>query len=256
MNLQEKIFYCRKKAGLSQEGLAEKIGVSRQAISKWETGEASPEISKLLALAKEFGVSTDWLFSEEEPEQTGESVFGTVDQQGTDQYTGEHKDEYRYEGQTQGEYRYGGQTQGEYRDARASQEAGQYTESRTSNANWVDSIFQAIGKVFKRFGWLSGVYLAIVGGLFTGFGLLIKTIVRSTFGSVGFDQTDFGGMFGEVGGMEGMFSDMMNWQTSVMQDQLQNNPVMIIGNVVMWFGIIVLVAGIILAIVLKRYSKR
>lgn len=38
MKLQEKILYCRKKAGLSQEALAEKLGVSRQAISKWETG--------------------------------------------------------------------------------------------------------------------------------------------------------------------------------------------------------------------------
>ena len=47
MKLSEKIYACRKKAGLSQEALAERIGVSRQAISKWETGEASPEISKL-----------------------------------------------------------------------------------------------------------------------------------------------------------------------------------------------------------------
>lgn len=38
MKLQEKIYYCRKKSGLSQEALAEKIGVSRQAVSKWETG--------------------------------------------------------------------------------------------------------------------------------------------------------------------------------------------------------------------------
>ena len=43
MNLSEKILYCRKKAGLSQEALAEKLGVSRQAISKWETGESVPE---------------------------------------------------------------------------------------------------------------------------------------------------------------------------------------------------------------------
>lgn len=67
MKLQEKILYCRKKAGLSQEALAEKIGVSRQAISKWETGEASPEVGKLLMLARAFGVTTDWLLSEEEP---------------------------------------------------------------------------------------------------------------------------------------------------------------------------------------------
>ncbi len=38
MKLNEKIYHCRKKAGLSQEALAERIGVSRQAISKWETG--------------------------------------------------------------------------------------------------------------------------------------------------------------------------------------------------------------------------
>ena len=38
MKLNEKICYCRRKAGLSQEALAERIGVSRQAISKWETG--------------------------------------------------------------------------------------------------------------------------------------------------------------------------------------------------------------------------
>ena len=38
MTISEKILYCRKRCGLSQEALAEKIGVSRQAISKWETG--------------------------------------------------------------------------------------------------------------------------------------------------------------------------------------------------------------------------
>lgn len=38
MKLSEKILYCRKRAGLSQEALAERLGVSRQAVSKWETG--------------------------------------------------------------------------------------------------------------------------------------------------------------------------------------------------------------------------
>lgn len=38
MKLHEKIYYCRKKSGLSQDALAEKLGISRQAISKWETG--------------------------------------------------------------------------------------------------------------------------------------------------------------------------------------------------------------------------
>jgi transcriptional regulator with XRE-family HTH domain len=69
MELKEKILYCRKKAGLSQEALAERLGVSRQAISKWETGDAVPEINKLLLLANAFGVTTDWLLSAEEPEK-------------------------------------------------------------------------------------------------------------------------------------------------------------------------------------------
>ena len=67
MNLSEKILYCRKKAMLSQEALAERVGVSRQAVSKWETGEAVPEVTKLLGLAQTFGVSTDWLLSEDDP---------------------------------------------------------------------------------------------------------------------------------------------------------------------------------------------
>lgn len=66
MNLSEKIYDCRKKAGLSQDALAEQIGVSRQAVSKWETGEATPEVNKLLLLAQAFHVTTDWLLSETE----------------------------------------------------------------------------------------------------------------------------------------------------------------------------------------------
>ena len=68
MTLSEKIVYCRKKAGLSQEELAERVGVSRQAVSKWELADAVPEIGKLLLLAKIFGVTTDWLLSEDDPE--------------------------------------------------------------------------------------------------------------------------------------------------------------------------------------------
>ena len=67
MKLSEKIYDCRKKSGKSQEVLAEELGVSRQAVSKWETGEAEPEIGKLKRLAEIFGVTADWLLSEEEP---------------------------------------------------------------------------------------------------------------------------------------------------------------------------------------------
>lgn len=70
MKLNEKIMYCRKKACLSQLDLADLLGVSRQSVSKWETGESNPDISKITPLAKAFGVTADWLLSEEEPVET------------------------------------------------------------------------------------------------------------------------------------------------------------------------------------------
>jgi len=67
MTLGESITYYRKRAGLSQEALAEKVGVSRQAVSKWELDDATPEVSKLMALAGAFGITTDQLLSGELP---------------------------------------------------------------------------------------------------------------------------------------------------------------------------------------------
>ncbi len=58
-NLGERILTLRKEMNLSQESLAEQIGVSRQAISKWERGEASPDIQNLSALAETFGLTVD-----------------------------------------------------------------------------------------------------------------------------------------------------------------------------------------------------
>ena len=68
MTLGERIAYYRKKAGYSQEGLAEQLNVSRQAISKWETGEATPDAERIIALAAALGISTDTLLlGKEEP---------------------------------------------------------------------------------------------------------------------------------------------------------------------------------------------
>ncbi len=64
--LGQRIGQERKKLGLSQEALGEKLGVSRQAISKWEADGAVPEIDKLITLSKLFGVSLGWLLGVEE----------------------------------------------------------------------------------------------------------------------------------------------------------------------------------------------
>ena len=70
MKLCEKLYELRRAAGLSQEELAEKLNVSRQAVSKWENGAAQPELSKLVELSRLYSVSVDELLSLEEAEKS------------------------------------------------------------------------------------------------------------------------------------------------------------------------------------------
>lgn len=65
MILADKIIENRKKNGWSQEDLAEKLGVSRQSVSKWESAQAIPDLKKILQLSEVFGVSTDYLIRDE-----------------------------------------------------------------------------------------------------------------------------------------------------------------------------------------------
>ncbi len=70
----EKLLELRRKEGLSQEQLADQLGVTRQSVSKWESGAAAPELSKLVALSDLFSVSVDYLVKDrlEEPERPAE----------------------------------------------------------------------------------------------------------------------------------------------------------------------------------------
>lgn len=65
MNLADKLIQLRKKNGWSQEELAEQMNVTRQSVSKWESGQAAPDLEKILKLSQLFGVSTDYLLKEE-----------------------------------------------------------------------------------------------------------------------------------------------------------------------------------------------
>ena len=64
MTLGEKIAYLRSEAHISQEALAERLGCSRQSVSKWELSEAIPGLEKIMMLGSIFGVSYDDLLSE------------------------------------------------------------------------------------------------------------------------------------------------------------------------------------------------
>ncbi len=199
MKLSEKILYSRKRAGLSQEALADMVGVSRQAVSKWETGEALPETAKLAALGAALGVSVDWLLSDSEPEEPEEEPARPED--------------------------------------------------------WTDKLPRMVRGAAKRWGWLAGVYLAVVGAIFTGMGALVRAMIKSMVGSFS-SATE--GMSNYFNGMEmlvpGGSSIALNTGKAA-ADLSVNNPVYIMGSGFMIFGLVLLAAGIVLAIVLKRKSR-
>lgn len=68
MTLDKKLVRLRKKEGLSQAEVSEKLNVSRQAVSRWESGEARPSTDNLQALCKLYRVPLDYLFNESEDE--------------------------------------------------------------------------------------------------------------------------------------------------------------------------------------------
>ena len=81
MILADKIIDERKKNGWSQEELADRLGVSRQSVSKWESAQSVPDLQRILEMSKIFGVSTDYLLKDEE------GVRVNTDAEYTEEYT-------------------------------------------------------------------------------------------------------------------------------------------------------------------------
>lgn len=65
MKLNEKIYQLRKNSNMSQEELADKLNISRQALSRWENGTAQPAANNVVEISKLFGVTTDYLLNDE-----------------------------------------------------------------------------------------------------------------------------------------------------------------------------------------------
>lgn len=90
MNMADRIQSLRKAKGFSQEELADKIGVSRQAVSKWESEQSTPDIEKIIVMSDLFEVTTDYILKGTEPANvTGKKaiqslylgfavIFGTI----------------------------------------------------------------------------------------------------------------------------------------------------------------------------------
>jgi len=145
MKLNEKIYRCRKLAGLSQEALAERLGVSRQAISKWETGEALPEITKLPLLAQVFGVTADWLLDD-----AAEPASPPPEEPAP--------------------------------QAHPYAESGH--AAATAMPEWVDKLPHFLGRLIRQYGWLVGLRIAIAGALFTGMGFVARLMSSAMLSSM------------------------------------------------------------------------
>jgi transcriptional regulator with XRE-family HTH domain len=80
MGIADRIQGLRKAKGISQEQLADETGVSRQAVSKWESGQSTPDLEKIIQLSEYFGVATDYILKGIEPQKEAENKSPNVSQ--------------------------------------------------------------------------------------------------------------------------------------------------------------------------------
>ena len=82
MNMADRIQYLRKTKGISQEELADKVGVSRQAVSKWESEQSTPDLEKIIIMSDYFNVTTDYILKGievvENKEEKSKEIVGKV----------------------------------------------------------------------------------------------------------------------------------------------------------------------------------
>ena len=154
MKLNEKIAYYRRKRGYSQQALADMMGVSRQSVSKWETSESLPEVTKLPQLAALFGVTTDFLLSEDAPAEDNDPPKPEKSAE-VEETVPEH-----------------------------------HAESGASAADFVRAVPDAVdaladrlphflGKLVRLYGWVAGIRIAIAGVLLIVFALLGGVVTSS-----------------------------------------------------------------------------
>ena len=217
MNLAGKILYCRKKAGLSQEALAEKLGVSRQAVSKWETGDAVPELSKLVLLAKAFDVTTDWLLSESEPEpeESPEPEIPPVSE--------------------------------------TPAQSGNWVESIPGV---IGRLMRRYGCLYGVYTALAGLGFIVIGAIARGVSLSMERSFFGDMGGIS-SFGGYGGFSDFAGSGTIWYDSAGNvisspFGSSGIGSSGFTNPVAVVGTVVIVIGVVMLIAGVALAVYLRK----
>lgn len=234
MKLSEKIYACRKRCGLSQEALAERLGVSRQAVSKWETGDAEPELSKLRLLADAFGVTADWLLSEEGMPEPA-PILPPVEEPAS----------------------------------HAQPASTAPADWLNAVPGFIGRMLRRYGWLFGVYLMLAGLGFALLGGVASG----LAGSMEHSFNQAVNQMGGFGGLMdSSVGGMtwydsDGNVTDMPAGMTDEIAAQLFGstvntapgmsftNPVVIFGRVIMVLGILTAIGGGTLAVILKKRAS-
>ena len=172
MTLGEKIFRLRTEQGLSQETFGEKLGVSRQSVSKWETDQSVPELDKIVTISELFEVTTDYLLKETE------ETYGTAKEEPP-----------RTEEYPQGAYRIGRRPHYEYKSKKMIGNLPLVHINLGLGIHRAKGVI-AIGAVAQ--GWLAIGYVAM-GGICIGLvslGLFAFAVL--SFGLIAFGSFSFG----------------------------------------------------------------
>ena len=220
MTLGESIYYYRKKAGLSQEALAERVGVSRQAVSRWELDDATPEVTKLKVLAETFHITVDQLLSGEEPQSPQEPC--------------------RAPGEA----------------AQAPQTAPKAPSDWDRLPGVVGRMVRRHGWIAGIYIMLQGLGVALVGGLARfAFGRMFRVAVNDMFGMGGWASAAVDGAGNPVELPPEVMGDLFGGfgQVTVVSDMGQ--IFITIATVILAVGLLVAVAGAILAAVLYRKGR-
>ncbi len=280
MKLNDKIYSCRKKAGMSQEALADKLGVSRQAISKWELGTALPELDNLLAISKLFGVTTDWLLNDgeepaDEPDIQAKEEIAPAGKQTAHEESDPVEEALKSSRMAQDSEQWG---QADPKFDTNPDGTRDYGGFRNSGSPY-SSIPGTLGKYAKKFGWLLGVYISFIGAGLTALGGIAKFIVIRMITGISSTVTGMNMPFG--GGMEiAMQNENGEWvdvpgevaeeifgsmggnvigyspADPVLTTFAENNPVSIIAGILICAGVVMIIGGIILAWYLYRLGKK
>ena len=237
MKLNEKILYCRKKAGLSQEALAEELGVSRQAVSKWETGDAVPEIGKLVSLAKTFDVTTDWLLSEEEPENHRETEYERFEKAADDWMDA-------VPGVLGKLVRRFGWIAGVYIAICGGGLAGVGLIAKTMVNSVVNGFNNAANNMMSGFGGFGGSSVTFYDANGNQLSASESAKMAEALGNSGFSE------FGTGYGVDNFWNSGM----SSMNIIAENNPVSVLASFLIVIGLIMLVAGIAFAVIWHKKS--